>query len=113
VCIEKTGPCQYNSVHWRARRPARAETGRTAATVAGNFVHLLTGSLLSIVASGMAWAQAPDATARTAHDSPHFYIAPKVSANTVCSASIAANRSIKGSNRGSGIVGMRSYSMQP
>ncbi len=48
-----------------------------------------------------------------AHDSPHFQIAPKVLAKTGTSASIAANRSASGSRRFSGMVGMRSYSMQP
>ena len=47
------------------------------------------------------------------HDSPHFQIAPKVLAKTGTSASIAANRSASGSRRFSGMVGMRSYSMQP
>ncbi len=41
-------------------------------------------------------------------DSPHFYIAPKVSANTGTSASISANFSINGRNRLSGMVGIRS-----
>ena len=43
-----------------------------------------------------------------AHDSPHFHTAPKVSANSLTSASIAANRSINGTSRTSGIVGIRS-----
>lgn len=42
------------------------------------------------------------------HDSPHFQTAPKVSAKTLSSASIAANRSINGSSRNSGIVGINS-----
>jgi hypothetical protein len=37
------------------------------------------------------------------HDSPHFQMAPKVSAKSGSSASIVANRSIKGSNRNSGM----------
>jgi len=43
-----------------------------------------------------------------AHDSPHFHTVPKVSAKTVCSASICTNRSINGIRRNSGIVGIRS-----
>ena len=39
---------------------------------------------------------------------PSFQIAPKVSANTGCSASMAANVSINGISRWSGIVGIRS-----
>jgi hypothetical protein len=42
------------------------------------------------------------------HDSPHFQMAPKVSAKTGSSASIVVNRSINGSNRTSGIVGINS-----
>jgi AhpD family alkylhydroperoxidase len=42
------------------------------------------------------------------YDSPHFQTAPKVSAKTESSASIAANRSINGISRGSGIVGINS-----
>jgi hypothetical protein len=42
------------------------------------------------------------------HDSPHFQMAPKVSAKSGSSASIVANRSIKGSNRNSGMVGINS-----
>ena len=45
---------------------------------------------------------------RLAHDSPHFHMTPKVPAKIGNSASIAANRSIKGSSRASGMVGMRS-----
>jgi hypothetical protein len=45
-------------------------------------------------------------------DSPHFHTAPKVSAITGTSASISANRSINGSNRCSGMVGIRLQSMQ-
>src|ERR1022692_487198 len=40
-------------------------------------------------------------------DSPHFHTAPKVSANAGTSASMAANFSINGSSRLSGMVGMR------
>jgi hypothetical protein len=40
-------------------------------------------------------------------DSPHFQMAPKVSAKTGSSASIVVNRSINGSNRTSGIVGIK------
>jgi transposase-like protein len=47
-------------------------------------------------------------TAWKAHDSPHFHRVPKVSANTGTSASISANRSINGSSRCSGMVGIRS-----
>jgi len=43
-----------------------------------------------------------------AHDSPHIQIVPKVSAKTGSSASIAANRSINGSSRISGMVGINS-----
>ncbi len=43
-----------------------------------------------------------------AQDSPHFHTAPKVSANIVCSTSIALNRSISGVRRCSGIMGMSS-----
>jgi hypothetical protein len=42
------------------------------------------------------------------HDSPHIQIVPKVSAKTGSSASIAANRSINGSSRISGMVGINS-----
>ena len=42
------------------------------------------------------------------HDSPHFQMAPKVSAKTGSSASLVVNRSINGSNRTSGIVGINS-----
>lgn len=42
------------------------------------------------------------------HDSPHFQRAPKVSVKTGSSASIVVNRSINGSNRTSGIVGINS-----
>ena len=47
-------------------------------------------------------------TTAGAHDSPHFHTIPKVPAKIGNSASIAANRSIKGSSRTSGMVGMRS-----
>src|ERR1019366_10356759 len=43
-----------------------------------------------------------------AHDSPHFHTAPKVSAKTLTSASMAANPSTSGLSLCSGIVGMRS-----
>ena len=45
---------------------------------------------------------------RQAQDSPHFHTTPKVSASSGTSASIEANRSINGTNRCSGMVGMRS-----
>ena len=44
----------------------------------------------------------------SAHDSPHFHTAPKVSAKTGSSASTAVNRSTNGSSLGSGMVGMSS-----
>jgi cellulose biosynthesis protein BcsQ len=47
-------------------------------------------------------------TIRDAHDSPHFQTAPKVSAKTGSSASMAANRSTSGSRRVCGMVGMSS-----
>src|SRR5208283_1294364 len=50
---------------------------------------------------------------KCAHDSPHFQTTPKVPAKIGNSASIAANRSIKGSSRTTGMVGMRSESMVP
>lgn len=43
-----------------------------------------------------------------AHDSPHIYTIPKVSANTGTSASIATNVSISGNNRSSGMFGINS-----
>ena len=52
------------------------------------------------------WAHATKPNA--AHDSPHFQMAPKVSAKAGISASISANRSINGCNRTSGIVGINS-----
>ena len=42
------------------------------------------------------------------HDSPHFQTAPKASANTGSWASMAANCSINGSSRKSGMVGINS-----
>jgi hypothetical protein len=42
------------------------------------------------------------------HDSPHFQRGPKVSAKTGSSASMAANRSINGSSRSSGMVEINS-----
>ena len=39
-------------------------------------------------------------------DSPHFQIAPNISTNTGCAASISANRSTRGRSRCSGMVGM-------
>jgi len=42
------------------------------------------------------------------HDSPHFQMTPKASAKTGSSASIVANRSINGSKRTSGMVGINS-----
>jgi hypothetical protein len=43
-----------------------------------------------------------------AHDSPHFQMTPKASAKTGSSARIVANRSINGSKRNSGMVGINS-----
>src|SRR5271166_2122214 len=43
---------------------------------------------------------------RRAHDSPHFQMTPKASAKTGSSARIVANRSINGSKRNSGMVGI-------
>ena len=42
------------------------------------------------------------------HDSPHFQMTPKASAKTGSSARIVANRSINGSKRNSGMVGINS-----
>ena len=42
------------------------------------------------------------------HDSPHFQMTPKALAKTGSSASIVANRSINGSKRNSGMVGINS-----
>jgi hypothetical protein len=50
----------------------------------------------------------PENWTGSSQDSPHFQTAPKVLANTGTSASMAANFSINGSSRLSGIVGMRS-----
>ena len=46
------------------------------------------------------------AATRCPQDSPHFQIAPNISTNTGCAASISANRSIRGRSRCSGMVGM-------
>ncbi len=47
-------------------------------------------------------------TCSAPHNFPHFQMAPKVSAKTGSSASIVVNRSINGSNRTSGMVGINS-----
>ena len=58
------------------------------------------------VKRGVAWRQ-PLLLCKLMN-SPHFQMAPKVSAKAGISASISANRSINGCNRTSGIVGINS-----
>jgi len=50
---------------------------------------------------------------RPPQGSPHFHITPNISLKTGCSASMRANCSIRGRKRGSGMVGMSSWSMLP
>ena len=52
------------------------------------------------------WKQKPAKNRQKAHDSPHFQMTPKASAKTGSSARIVANRSINGSKRTSGMVGI-------